>query len=87
MDHDEGARLAPTAPPPERDGTSVCHVVHHEGSGKVHFSRETVERLLAGGEFFWLDLYKPTPGDFEMIDGGPRINWKNQNCTRTPVSD
>jgi serine/threonine-protein kinase len=27
------------------------------------------------------------PKDFEMIDGGTRINWHNQNCTRTPVVD
>jgi serine/threonine-protein kinase len=27
------------------------------------------------------------PKDFEMIDGGPRIDWHQQNCTRTPVAD
>jgi magnesium transporter len=67
MDHDEGASLAPPAPRRVRHGPSVCHVVHHEGSGEVHFSRETVERLLAGGGFFWLDLDRPTPGDFEVL--------------------
>jgi magnesium transporter len=67
MDHHEGASLAPPAPRGERDGRSVCHVVHPDGSGEVHFSRETVEGLLAGGEFFWLDLLKPTPGDFEIL--------------------
>ena len=59
MDHDEGATLAPPAPPREGEAPSVCHVVHHEGSGRVHFSRETVEGLLSGGAFFWLDLDKP----------------------------
>jgi serine/threonine-protein kinase len=28
-----------------------------------------------------------TPKDFEMIDGGQRINWHQQNCERTPISD
>lgn len=28
-----------------------------------------------------------TPDDFEMIDGGARIDWGSQNCTRTPVSN
>jgi serine/threonine-protein kinase len=27
------------------------------------------------------------PKDFEMIDGGPRIDWHSQNCTRTPVTN
>jgi magnesium transporter len=67
MDHDEGASVAPPAPRSVRHGPSVCHVVHHEGSGEVHFSRETVERLLAGGGFFWLDLDRPTPGDFDVL--------------------
>jgi magnesium transporter len=67
MDHDEGATLAPPAPAREGEAPSVCHVVHHEGSGRVHFSRETVEGLLAGGAFFWLDLDKPSRGDFEIL--------------------
>jgi magnesium transporter len=67
MDHDEGATLAPPAPPREGEAPSVCHVVHHEGSGRVHFSRETVEGLLSGGAFFWLDLDKPSRGDFEIL--------------------
>jgi magnesium transporter len=46
---------------------SVCHVFHPEGSGQVHFSRETVERLLDDGKFFWLDLEKPMPGDFDIL--------------------
>ena len=46
---------------------SLCHVVHPEGSGQVHFDRETVERLLADGNFFWLDLEKPVPEDFEIL--------------------
>jgi magnesium transporter len=48
-------------------GSSRCHVIHDEGSGPVHFSRETVEGLLATGTFFWLDLDKPNAGDFEVL--------------------
>ena len=33
----------------------------------MHFSRETVEKLLASGEFFWLDLDRPDPDDFEIL--------------------
>jgi serine/threonine-protein kinase len=33
------------------------------------------------------DMGALMPKDFEMIDGGARINWHDQNCTRTPVSD
>jgi hypothetical protein len=39
----------------------VCHVFHHEGTEQVQFSRETVEELLAGEGFFWLDLDQPEP--------------------------
>jgi magnesium transporter len=54
---------APASP----DGPSVCHVVHHEGSDKIDFSRETAEAFRAGGQFFWLDLDKPDAGDFEIL--------------------
>jgi magnesium transporter len=33
----------------------------------MHFSRESVEALLASGEFFWLDLDQPDPNDFEIL--------------------
>ena len=33
----------------------------------MHFSRETVEGLLASKQFFWLDLDQPTAGDFEIL--------------------
>jgi magnesium transporter len=44
-----------------------CHVFDHEGSSHVHFDRPTVERLLAGGRFFWLDLGQPYDGDFAIL--------------------
>ena len=33
----------------------------------MHFSRETVEKLLAEGGFFWLDLDQPAAEDFEIL--------------------
>ena len=59
-DDDRGSPSGATAP-------TVCHVFHHRGSEQIHFSRETVERLLAGGEFFWLDLHQPDSADFEIL--------------------
>jgi hypothetical protein len=46
---------------PEKNPTSgtrliPLNVFHHEGTEQVAFSRETVEELLAGEGFFWLDL-------------------------------
>src|SRR4026209_1236538 len=71
MDHHASARLPRPAPRGvRRTAVPVGHVVHPDGSGEVHFSRETVEGLLAGEEFFWLDLLKPTPGDFEILRDG-----------------
>jgi CorA-like Mg2+ transporter protein len=46
---------------------SVCHVSHDGGNRQVDFDRETVSELLAGGSFFWLDLDRPGPDDFEIL--------------------
>jgi len=46
---------------------SRCHVFDNNGAAATDFSRETVERLLARGEFFWLDLYRPGAADFEIL--------------------
>jgi magnesium transporter len=51
----------------ERTGPSVCHVVHDEGSGEVHFDRETVEKLIGAKKFFWLDLDEPNAEDFKIL--------------------
>lgn len=45
----------------------VCTVVDGAGSEHLPFTRETVERLLAGGSFFWLDLAAPRPDDFAIL--------------------
>ena len=51
----------------ERTGPTLCHVVHDGGSERVHFDRATVEGLLAGAGFFWLDLDRPVTADFEIL--------------------
>ena len=51
--------------------------------GNIYISATTEASDAIGGS----DLGKLTPADFEMIDGGQRIDWESQNCTRTPVSD
>ena len=51
----------------DRTGPSACYVVHHDGSEQVRFDRATVEGLLAGHSFFWLDLDQPAAGDFEIL--------------------
>src|SRR4051794_34639695 len=57
-----GRRLAGGAAHP-----SKCHVLGQDGGVVVDFTRETVEDLLATGEFFWLDLYRPDTADFEIL--------------------
>jgi len=54
---------------PRRVGStgSKCHVSDRIGNGEVDFSRDTVEQLIATGEFFWLDLYRPKTADFEIL--------------------
>jgi magnesium transporter len=47
--------------------TSTCHVVHEDEVGPMHLDRENVERLLASGKFFWLDVYHPTEADFAIL--------------------
>jgi magnesium transporter len=46
---------------------SRCHVYGRAGSDEVDFSRDTVEQLVATGEFFWLDLYRPEAADFDIL--------------------
>ncbi len=46
---------------------SLCHVYHPDGTGRVHFDRATVEKLLDDGKFFWVDVEKPQAADFEIL--------------------
>jgi magnesium transporter len=52
---------------PDRTGPSACHVFHQQSSSEVRFTAETVEKLLASGEFFWLDLDQPGGDDFHVL--------------------
>ena len=52
----------PTEAPPR-----ACNLVDHEGAKEVEFDRATVERLLAGGKFFWLDIHQPHADDFAIM--------------------
>jgi magnesium transporter len=51
----------------ETTQTPRCYVSSRDGSGEMEFSRESAERLLAKGEFFWLDLYQPQAADFDVL--------------------
>jgi magnesium transporter len=44
-----------------------CHVIHHEGTRKIDFNRESVEELVGEGGFFWLDLDQPGADDFDVL--------------------
>ena len=52
---------------PDQTGRSACFVIDDRGTEQVHFSRETVKRLLASEGFFWLDLDQPDTDDFEIL--------------------
>ncbi|HZT92495.1 MAG TPA: magnesium/cobalt transporter CorA [Gaiellaceae bacterium] len=70
MDDAPDAAQPSALPRPQPDatpGATVCHVVHDDGSGEIHFDRTQVEQLLARGRFFWLDLAKPNADDFEIL--------------------
>jgi magnesium transporter len=46
---------------------STCHVVHKEQVGELHLIRDNLERLLASGSFFWIDLPAPKAEDFAVL--------------------
>src|SRR6185437_12420342 len=52
---------------PDQTDASVCYVVRRRDSHEIRFDRDTVERLLAAGEFFWLDLDRPSDDAFEIL--------------------
>jgi magnesium transporter len=60
----EGAFPATAAEPV---GGSACPVMSDRGSRDMQFDRETAERLLARGSFFWLDVGQPTGADFDIL--------------------
>jgi magnesium transporter len=60
-------------PPPHPDlrgadrRRSTSHVIDHETSEEIGFTREAVEKLLARGTFFWVDVAGPTDADFAIL--------------------
>jgi len=56
-----------TAAQEQRTGPNQCTVVHDRGSEEMHFSRENVEKLLAGDSFFWIDIDQPGGEDFTIL--------------------
>ncbi len=50
-----------------RSGPALCQVTRDGGSAAIDFSRQAVSGLLAGNAFFWLDLDRPSPDDFEIL--------------------
>jgi magnesium transporter len=55
------------APPEARPAPNMCTVIHDRGSEEMHFNRENVEKLLAAGTFFWIDVDQPNDGDFAVL--------------------
>jgi magnesium transporter len=52
---------------PELTGARTCHVIEGRDSGEMPFTREAVQKRLASGSFFWVDLERPDAGDFEIL--------------------
>src|SRR5581483_4308355 len=50
-----------------RTAPNTCTVIHEHGSEEIHFSRENVERLLAGDDFFWIDVDQPNEADYTIL--------------------
>ena len=74
MDESPRASAPAGAPPAEatagaarRTPPNHCMVVHESGSEEIRFDRENVERLLAGGSFFWLDVDQPGEDDYAVL--------------------
>jgi magnesium transporter len=67
------ALIATEGSPPEGNATelavapSACEMISDQGSAVIAFDREAVESLLASGNFFWLDLGRPTADDFSIL--------------------
>jgi len=50
-----------------RTDPNTCTVIHDRGSEEMHFSRENVEKLLAGNSFFWIDVDQPNEADYTIL--------------------
>jgi magnesium transporter len=50
-----------------RPGPNRCTVIHDRGSEEMEFNRENVEKLLASGSFFWVDVDQPVEDDYAIL--------------------
>ncbi len=59
----------PSSSPPaaSRTGPNRCTVIHDRGSEELQFDRESIEKLLAGGSFFWVDVDQPVEEDYAVL--------------------
>ena len=60
-------RAQDAEPEERRSAPNSCMVIHDHGSEEIRFSRENVERLLAGGSFFWIDVDQPDEDDYKIL--------------------
>lgn len=62
-------RLASDPQPPDekRMAPSTCTVIHAGGSEEMELNRENVEKLLAAGSFFWIDVDRPREADYAIF--------------------
>jgi magnesium transporter len=60
-------REGDSAPAGKRTPPNSCTVIHDHGSEEIGFSRENVEKLLAAGHFFWIDVDEPDEDDFAIL--------------------
>jgi magnesium transporter len=65
-DHEAQPESEPQPPAPER-APRVCQVIHERGTGSMEFTHENIQALLDDGGFFWVDVDKPVPDDFEIL--------------------
>lgn len=50
-----------------REDRAASHLIQGDRVEHVEFTPETARRMLAGGGFFWLDLYQPRAADFQTL--------------------
>ncbi|MCW2976159.1 MAG: magnesium and cobalt transport protein CorA, partial [Actinomycetia bacterium] len=62
-----GTTAEEPAPSERRMPPNTCTVIHDQGSEEMHFSRENVEKLLAGDSFFWVDVDQPNEADHAIL--------------------
>jgi magnesium transporter len=62
-----GTATEDAPPDTRRTGPNTCTVIHDRGSEEMHFSRENVEKLLAGNSFFWVDVDQPNEADYGIL--------------------